>query len=285
MKPFLQTLKRHRWAVFLIQQAIIFALGFAFLSLVRLLTGKTLHGGRDPLGLLDGAAFVLLLITTILITRALYYWVEGKDAPSLGLALSLRRLLFLLVGLLIGLALNSWAWIAGLASGTATIRDQIGFHFDSVSIIRVLSIGVFVSFANCVLEEITNRAFPMMLWRHTSLAFRMFVPSIFFAAQHLVDEPFNFVRFIYLVSLGVVLSAAYALTSNIWLGVGLHTGYLLASILLSGLWHMGAIVAVRGQPILPVWALDLLLSTLAIAAFVWLRYRERTLPLASAPAG
>ena len=284
MRTFVQIMKRHRWLVFLTQQAIMFAIGFAFLSLVRLLTGKTLHGGRDPLGLVDGAAFVLLAVTVILMTRGLYYWVEGKDAPSLGLALSLRRFLLLLVGLLLGLAFNSWAWIAGLVSGTAMIRDQISLHFDSAGITRVLLTGVFIGLANSLLEEITSRAFPMMLWRHRSLAFRMFVPSIFFAAQHLIDEPFDFARFIYLVSLGVVFSAAYALTGNIWLGVGLHTGYLLASISLSGLWHMGAIVAVSGQPILPVWALDLFLSTVAITVFVWLRYRERRLTFVSARA-
>lgn len=274
MKPFVQTLRRQRWAVFLIQQAILFGLGFAFLSLVRLLTGKTLHGGRDPLGLVDGAVFVLLLITVILITRGFYYWVEGKDAPSLGIALSPRRILFLFVGLLLGFALNSWAWIAGLVAGTASVRDQIGLHFDTLGISRAILIGVLIALANSLLEEVTNRAFPMMLWRHRSLAFRMFVPSVFFAAQHLIDEPFDLPRFVYLISLGVLLSAAYALTGNIWLGVGLHTGYLLASVSLSGLWHMGAIVAVRGQPIVPVWVLDLLLGALAVAAFVLLRSRE-----------
>jgi hypothetical protein len=67
-----------------------------------------------------------------------------------------------------------------------------------------------MALANAVLEEITNRAFPMMLWRHRSLAFRMFVPSVFFTAQHLVDEPFDLARFVYLISLGVVFSAAFA---------------------------------------------------------------------------
>jgi hypothetical protein len=38
----------------------------------------------------------------------------------------------------------------------------------------------------------------------------MFVPSVFFAAQHLVDEPFDLARFVYLISLGVVFSAAFA---------------------------------------------------------------------------
>ncbi len=175
--------------------------------------------------------------------------------------------------------------MAGLVAGTAAVRNQIGLHFDSIGITRALLTGLLIALANSVLEETTNRAFPMMLWRHRSLAFRMFVPSVFFAAQHLVAEPFDLARFVYLISLGVVLSAAYALTGNIWLGVGLHTGYLLASVSLSGLWHMGAIVAISGQPILPVWVLDLFLGAVAVAAFVWLRSRERTLPFASARAG
>lgn len=285
MKSFAQILKRHRWAVFLIQQAIIFAIGFAFLSLVRLFTGKTLRGGRDPVGWFDGAAYVLLLIAIILITRGLYYWVEGNDAPPLGIALSPRRFLLFLAGFLLGFVFNSWAWMSGLVAGTAAVRDQIGLHLDGTGITRALLTGLLMGLANSLLEEITNRAFPMMLWRHRSLAFRMFVPSLFFAAQHLVAEPFDLARFVYLISLGVVLSAAFALTGNIWLGVGFHTGYFLASVSLSGLWHMGAIVAISGRPILPVWVLDVILGAVAVAVFVWLRFRERTLTLASARAG
>jgi hypothetical protein len=48
---------------------------------------------------------------------------------------------------------------------------------------------------------------------------------------------------------------------------------------------MGALVAVRGQPIVPVLVLDLFLGAVAVAAYFWLRSRERRLPFASASAG
>jgi hypothetical protein len=106
------------------------------------------------------------------------------------------------------------------------------------------------------------------VWAQRSLVFRMLVPSIFFAAQHLVDGRIGPINFTYLVTLRIILSAAYALTGNIWLGVGLHTGYFLSSVALSGLWHMGAVVAVSGRPLVPIWIVDVLLLAIAIGTLI-----------------
>lgn len=90
-------LKRHLWIVFLAHQLLIFALAFGFLNSVRKITGRSIHGGRDPIGALDGTALIILSGAVIAITWALYNWIKGKDAPSLGLKPSPRRLIDLIV--------------------------------------------------------------------------------------------------------------------------------------------------------------------------------------------
>src|SRR5215216_4247441 len=102
MQTFLEWLKRYLWAVFLIHQLGIFALAFGFLFLVRKITGRNIHLGRDPIGLIDGAALIVLSVTVIYLTNLLYRWLKGENASPLGIALSPRRVLDLVVGLLIG---------------------------------------------------------------------------------------------------------------------------------------------------------------------------------------
>jgi hypothetical protein len=57
-------LKHHRWAVFLAHQSLIFVI-----------TGRNIHLGRDPVGLIDGAALVAL-------SAGLILKVEGEIALS-----------------------------------------------------------------------------------------------------------------------------------------------------------------------------------------------------------
>jgi hypothetical protein len=135
--------KRHRWAVFLVQQAILFASGWIYLNLVRTLSGKTIHNGRDPFGLIDGIAFVLFVVAMIIFTKWLYRGVEGNQATSLGIALSSRRLRDFLIGTLIGFGIQASAWILSLTLGTVTVGDRVGAHFDSSGIVRALSVGIF----------------------------------------------------------------------------------------------------------------------------------------------
>jgi membrane protease YdiL (CAAX protease family) len=74
---------------------------------------------------------------------------------------------------------------------------------------------------------------------------------------------------------GVVLSCAYLFTGNIWLATGLHTGINYARFSVSGLWHAGALVSLKGQLLVPLWAADIPWSVVAIGAYLWWRRREQ----------
>lgn len=263
--------RQHLWAAFLAHQAGLFIIAIGFLTSVRRITGRTIHLGKDPIGLGDGAVLVVLSVAVILLTRVFYRWVKGENAPSLGISLTPRRSLDLLIGILIGIAFVIAPWVSALWRGTASIYDRITTHFDSFSVVRILTVAFFMLLLQAIMEETTSRAFPMRLWEHRSLAFRMIVPSIFFVAIHLVSEPFSLERIGVLFMAGILQSIAYALTGNIWLASGLHAGANFAGFSISGLWHAGAIVALIGKPTIPYWVASMIMLAVFSAIFVLLR--------------
>jgi len=64
--------RQHLWAAFTAHQTGLFLVVIAFLSSVRRLTGRTIHLGKDPIGLVDGTVLVVLSIAVILLTRVFY---------------------------------------------------------------------------------------------------------------------------------------------------------------------------------------------------------------------
>jgi hypothetical protein len=81
--------------------------------------------------------------------------------------------------------------------------DRITTHFDSFSVVRILTVAFFMLLLQAIMEETTSRAFPMRLWAQRSLAFRMIVPSAFFVAIHLVSEQFSLERIGVLFMVGI----------------------------------------------------------------------------------
>lgn len=268
-------LRKHLWAAFLAHQAGLFIIAIVFLWSVRRISGRTIHLGSDAIGLVDGAVLVVLSVAVILLTRVFYRWIKGDSAPSLGIALTPRRSVDLLIGLLIGSAFFIAPWASALWRGTASVHDRIDAHFNGYSIARILTVAFLMLLLQAIMEETTSRAFPMRLWEHRSLSFRIIVPSMFFVAIHLVSEQFSLERIGVLFMAGVVQSLAYALTGNIWLASGLHAGANIAGFSVTGLWHAGAIVALTGQPTIPHWSAGVIMLGVFSAIFIIQRYRTK----------
>lgn len=253
MRSLAGRLKQSPWAVFLLHQGVVFVSAFAFISAIRRLTGRDIHLGREPIGLAGGIALVVLSTAIIAFTVWLYRWAKGADAPPLGIGFSVRRSLELLAGLVFGFVFAGLPWAISLWNGGAAVTDRIGAYFTGLSAVGMIAGGFFLLFLQGVMEEVTNRAFPMRLWDHRPLLYRLIVPAVFFAALHLAGEGFEFERAFVLVVFAVALGLAYALTGNIWLASGIHVGGNVAIFSMTGLWHAGAVVSVSGEPAWPVW--------------------------------
>lgn len=265
-------LRRNPWVVFLAHQSFLFATAAGFLYSFRTLTGRDAHLGREPLGAAGAAALVVLSSAVIALTWALYRWVRAEDWRPLGIKPSARRAAEMLAGALFGFALAAWPWLAALALGRASVRDNLGAHFGGLDAARVVAVGVALLLLSALTEEVANRAFPMRLWQNRSLAFRVIVPSLFFAAAHFAGEPFGGERALTLFAAGVTQSLAYALTGDVWLASGLHFGANYAGFSASGLWHAGAVAQVFvARPLAPNWLTAALMLIIVVVAFAFLK--------------
>jgi membrane protease YdiL (CAAX protease family) len=264
--------KKNLWTVFLFHQLVIFLSALGFLFAVRAIAGRNIHLGQDPVGSVDGIGLVILSVAVMAFTVWLYRWTKGKDAPPLGLGFSFRRLAELAAGLLMGFAFAFLPWAIAMISGSAVIAERVESSFDAYALITAI---FFLLFIQAMTEETANRAFPMRLWEHRPLWFRLLIPAIFFVAIHLAGEPFSAERAGVLLMAGILQSLAYLLTGNIWFGTGVHTGANYALFSLSGLWHAGAIMRLEGEPAFPNWA-----AVMGMTALLFLFYlaakRKRT---------
>jgi membrane protease YdiL (CAAX protease family) len=276
MRSFAGWLRQNPWAVFLLHQLVIFAAAWSFLTAVRKISGRSIHLGQDPIGFIDGAALVLLSVAVVAFTLWLYRWARGADARPLGIGFSIRRFLELLAGLVLGAVFAILPWLIALWNGTAAVTDRVGAHFDDFSVVGMVAAGAFLLFVQGVIEEVTNRAFPMRIWEHRPLFFRLLVPAVFFAALHLADEQFSVQRVGILFAFAVILGLAYALTGNIWLASGFHVGGNIATFSISGLWHAGAVVNIAGQPAYSPWVgVSVMLAVMGVAVAVKRSYQRR----------
>jgi membrane protease YdiL (CAAX protease family) len=267
MRSFARWLRQNPWAVFLLHQLVIFAAVWSFLAAVRRISGRTIHLGQDPIGFIDGIALIVLSVAVIAFTVRLYRWAKGPDVTPLGIALTPRRVLELLAGLVFGSAFAILPWMLALWNGTATVTDRVNDHFDGFTAAGLVAAGASLLFVQGVMEEVTNRAFPMRIWERRSLLFRLLVPAVFFAALHLADEQFSVERIGVLMAFSVILCLAYALTGNIWLASGFHIGGNIATFSISGLWHAGAVVNIAGQPAYSPWAGVVVMLVVMAAVF------------------
>ncbi len=268
MTTFLEWLRRNLWAAFLLHQLFVFAFAIAFLTSVRQLTGRDIHLGRDPIGLPVGVALTLLSVAVIFLTNRYYRLLKGPNDDELGIGFSVRRLLDLIGGLVVGFLFFSAPLWVSLWRGNAWITDHISAHFDTVSIIVFLSGSALLLLLQAAMEETVNRAFPMTIWQHRSLLFRLLIPSLFFVLIHLVSETFEPERAVILLIAGFVHGLAFALTRNIWLTTGLHWGANVSGFSMSGLWHAGAVVNVAGTPAFPIWVMGLAMMALLSLALL-----------------
>ena len=261
-------LRRHPFALFLLHQVVVFGCGMAFLVTVRALSGRTLHGARDPLGALDGAAYFVLVALIVAGTVWLWSRVREPSAPPLGLAPSVLRLWRAALGCSAGFALNAVPWLGALLFGSARVETWSWDALPAGGVALALAVGLAMGIGNAFLEEATSRAFPLRVLERWRLRARIAAAALAFAAQHLVDEGFAPARFLYLTSLGVIFAAAYAHTGDVYLGFGLHLGWYLASVVPAGRWHAGSLFALEGSPMPSYAVIDGLLLLVALSLWI-----------------
>jgi membrane protease YdiL (CAAX protease family) len=265
-----------RWIFFFGQQIALLVISWLFLNMVRWFSGRTIHGAKDPLGVVNTFLVLTLWVAISVGTYFFYRATEGRVAPAFGVSLSRRRVVDFLAGTLVGLIVIGIPTMLGLVFGTMSIADSIRKHLSPLGIFLYLGLGIVLLLGNSVSEEITSRAYPMQLFRDKALWVRIIIPSIFFATLHLADESFDLSAFYDRTIVGIVLGIAYAMTENIWLASGLHTGTNAAVVWTNGAWWVGALIKTSGRPLLSDWTINLVWTLVSVLGFVFLLRRRST---------
>jgi membrane protease YdiL (CAAX protease family) len=171
--------------------------------------------------------------------------------------------------------LYGWPWLIALATGEAHVVDRLAAHRSEAPGAQV-GFWLMALVLNSVVEEFTNRAFPMRVLQGRALWVRVVIPSLIFALVHLADEPFRMSAFVSRALTGMTLSLAYAATGNIWLAVGAHTGINYSIIWRAGSWHAGSLAMLAGTPVLAEELVEPSSAALAFAAYLlWSKSRDR----------
>jgi len=274
LEAVLTALKRQKWLLFLVQQAVNLLVAMAFLKGMRALTGKTLHAAHDPPTLLEGAAILALWGATAAFTVWFYRASEGAAAPALGLSPRGRALGAFALGTALAFVIAFSPTLLGLWCGRLRVTDRLTTHLGPAAATQAVLVGLVFLLGNSLNEEIVSRAYPLRLFRRHRLAVRLLVPALFFAVLHLADERFSAGAFYARTIGGLAFGAGYAFTGDIWLASGLHTGWNLAELMGGGQWHIGAPLLITGTPFGQRW-LQPALWTVFTAGELLLLWRRR----------
>ncbi|MCY1073816.1 CPBP family intramembrane glutamic endopeptidase [Archangium lansingense] len=219
----------------------------------------------------------------VLVSRGLYRWSQGADAPALGLAPSRGALWQHLLGLLLGFALTSWSLWLGLATGTMRVTDTLTRHFSPGALVLVVLVAFTSLTLNSLNEEACSRAVPLGLVRRSPLWARVLLPALVFSLLHLAVEPFRMEAFLHRTLAGAEFSVAYLLTRDIWFAAGLHTGQNAGVLLCTGRWYMGGLLVVEGEGWVGAWEEPAVLLLLTLAG-LWVLYRREAPAAPATPA-
>ena len=155
-----------------------------------------------------------------------------------GTGLSGNRIPQLLIGLLIGLAMN------GALILLAALHGDIHVYFDKIEIIPVVILLVSV-FIQSTAEEFACRGFVYYRVLRTyknRYILAIAVNSAFFAALHLGNEGVTPLAVVDLAMSGVLFSVMGYYFDSLWMAMGCHTGWNFMQSILIGLPNSGNVV-------------------------------------------
>jgi len=258
-----------------LQQAAVFAISFALVAGMRLVTGVDARSGRVPIDPVSFAAIAGLFTGVVLCSRWFFRFTDAPASRDRVLSMSWRRAGEFAAGTVIAYLLAAGPTLMAFASGSMRVVETVADKFPPLELIYVVTIGMVLVVYNSVMEEYASRAFPLALFRGSPRLVGIVVPALFFAAAHLAAEPFRLTAFYTRFVNGAVMAVAFLLTGNVWLASGVHTGMNLAVLAGSGRWYFGGLARLQGEPAGPQWFDLVVWTSVLVAGVVWLYVRDR----------
>lgn len=268
-----KVLLRSPAAALALQQLLLIAGLGSLMALAQALTGRTLRGLADAPSPGDLALYAASVAALVFISRR----IARARSPGVPLGLGLTRARARSAGLGFGLGAlaNALPWASALLLGDATITARV--ELASGRGLAPIALGLGLAWANAWFEEATSRAAPLTILRPWAPWRAVAVSALCFGLMHGIGETLAPLRLAYLAALGVLLGAAYVGCGHVWWGAGLHAGWFWASLLPSGRFHGGALLALEGNVSAYVLTSDLLLMAAALGVLIHLARRPAPL--------
>lgn len=221
------------------------AIWTCILAYILILAGQALGlVGVSVTGLqnsdLGETAGLYLMFTGIWVTFFINAMLKSNRPlfKAYGTGLSGNRIPQLLIGLLIGFAMNGTAIILALLHG------DIHVYFDKIEIIPLVILLVAV-FIQSSAEEFACRGFVYYRVLRTykdKFILAIAVNSVFFAVLHLANEGVTPLAVVDLIISGVLFSVMVYYFDSLWMAMGCHTGWNFMQSILVGLPNSGNVV-------------------------------------------
>ena len=170
--------------------------------------------------LLPQAASIFAITLSVFLARR---WLDRRTFVSLGLSLDARAGWDLLVGFGIAGLMMTLIFLIEWSVGWLTFQGFVG---HGASLLPVAA-GVFLLFmAVSWGEELLYRGYWLQnLEEGTNLFWGVLLSSLVFALGHLANPNASLTAIVGLVASGIFLAYGYTSTRQLWLPMGLHTGW------------------------------------------------------------
>ncbi|NIM92926.1 MAG: CPBP family intramembrane metalloprotease [Anaerolineales bacterium] len=254
-----------------------------------------LVGPDSPL-ITEGDRLVSLLISLPAFTLSTYIarrFIDRRTFRSLGFELDRRAVPDLIVGFLIAAFMIMSIFILEWAMGYVEIT---GFAWETASSTEVLLLllgNLVIFFAAAYQEELLSRGYQLQnLVEGLNLPWGLILSSIMFALLHLLNPFTSAISIIGLILAGLFLAFGWIRTHQLWLPIGLHSGWNFFEGTVFGFRVSGVDTPsliqittsgpelITGGPFGPEAGLVALLAMILGAILVWL-YTQNRLPTTS----
>lgn len=216
--------RRLRSGFRLLGQLVLMVICIAILSGCSLFFLPFLLGSADARWLLLSQASMVIAVTvSVYLARR---WLDRRSFSSLGLRWSMLAFRDLLAGFLIAALVMGFIYLVEWAAGWLTVEGYAWQTESAVEVVLEVGAMMLVFLAGSWQEELLHRGYWLQnLEEGLNLFWAILLSSIFFSLTHLGNPHFSPAAVLGIFSGGIFLAYGYIRTRQLWLPLGLHTGW------------------------------------------------------------
>lgn len=208
---------------FLAQSIIFYVIFFTVgIPLFLFFGPKVWIGDQAHLAVREIVRLICYTISVFLIAKVL----DDSEIADLGLKINRRAFHDFLAGLTIAFIVVSMHFLLSLGAGWIVIQDFVWQRMSLAGILGNILITIVIFCFIGWSEELLSRGYHLrIISKGLNLPLGVILSSLYFSYLHRHNPGANFDYFLYIFLAGLMLSYAFLSTGQLWLAMGLHTGW------------------------------------------------------------